>query len=462
MDREPEIFETIIHKPSGVMVPKNTGHLNLYQRNIELMLAVIDILKLEKYSDWSEMKRQFSRDHVKALYEHMAWLWPVDTDVSQLLSYEENQLRALYVGDMRPETVRQSIIRHSLYCDQILVVNPFMNPWCVAEQYNPLVHPEQYLEDTLRWLHFTIQLMPWIESGHVVLIPDPGDFDYKLRTSTWDQAKERNLKYPKDVRDKIFMNDKDKEEEMWRFFLSMPDSALKQNLKEMKPDFTEKELGEMIEYINEKRDQHPHIPTNPNENLESSLHHYSSGFNLEMSLYVAQMTGSYLYTDIPFRWYEIKSTETEDEWSSVSRGFQTLDFNFLDNVSVEFANEMRKEGRLSGFRDYLRSTYHDVTNGKNLDERNIIAYQDRLKHEYNITKNDWAQIDKDLARWALGRDGVGAIISAGLDWQLSAAGFALEAVNQLFQSRSKRKEFRKNVPLSVFMDLEKTKKTRRK
>ena len=46
----------------------------------------------------------------------------------------------------------------------------------------------------LRSIAFIQKLAPWIFSGHVKLIPDPGEFNYNLRITTWDMAKKRNEK----------------------------------------------------------------------------------------------------------------------------------------------------------------------------------------------------------------------------------------------------------------------------
>ena len=74
-----------------------------------------------------EIKKSISRDHIKEVFKLMAWLWPPDTKVLELLPKPEDKLRSLYLGWMRPESVLQSVVRHSLYCDEILVKNPFVN-----------------------------------------------------------------------------------------------------------------------------------------------------------------------------------------------------------------------------------------------------------------------------------------------------------------------------------------------
>lgn len=79
--------------------------------------------------------------------------------------------------------VLTNIVRYSLYTDEIIVMNPLMNPHCIAPDYNPIERPELYKQDTLEIIYFILKLYPWIEAGIVSMIPDPGDFDYQLRRS---------------------------------------------------------------------------------------------------------------------------------------------------------------------------------------------------------------------------------------------------------------------------------------
>ena len=92
------------------------------------------------------------------------------------------------MGNMRPETILRSVGRYSLYCDEVLVMNPFMNPWFIAHDYNPIIHPENYIGETWKWVLFMVQLGPWIQDGQVLILPNPLDFDSNLRESMWRSA----------------------------------------------------------------------------------------------------------------------------------------------------------------------------------------------------------------------------------------------------------------------------------
>jgi hypothetical protein len=81
----------------------------------------------------------------------------------------DSSLRALYLGENEPEMMVQNVFRFSLYADQILIINPFMNPNVLAQEMNPILHPGEWRLQTLRLIYQLGQLAPWIYAGLVIL-----------------------------------------------------------------------------------------------------------------------------------------------------------------------------------------------------------------------------------------------------------------------------------------------------
>jgi hypothetical protein len=80
-----------------------------------------------------------------------------------------------------------------------------------------------------------------------------------------------------------------------------------------------------------------------------------SGVNLETALLICSVTGAFPYTNMHFKWRELmeareQMSETARVWSPLTKAFQTLEFRFLDNVDPRFAQSLREDGRLEGFR----------------------------------------------------------------------------------------------------------------
>jgi hypothetical protein len=90
-------------------------------------------------------------------------------------------LRGLYLGDIGPETALRNLVRFSLYSDHLFAINPAHNPWVLQGQYNPIENPDQFKADSLKLLRFLFQVSPRVESRMVLLIPDPGDFNFALK-----------------------------------------------------------------------------------------------------------------------------------------------------------------------------------------------------------------------------------------------------------------------------------------
>lgn len=451
---------------SGVVFDDSATNLSLYKKNMTLVEGAIDIFRFKEGADLRDIKRNVSRDQISELFKLVAWLWPPDTNVYNFLPAPSDNLRALYLGNMRPETILRSVGRYSLYCDEILVMNPFINPWCIVPEYNPLIHPEEYVGDTWKWVLFILQLAPWIYDKQVILLPQPTDFDSELRKKTWEMAQKRMGDSPTKEFKKIVENDLQLKElsleDFKRSWMSMPEYALRKKIKEFKPSMTAQDVDGMIEYINKLKDEDPYFITNPKEKGAFGMKTMQSGGNLEQGLYLSQLTGSYLYTDMSFRWKEILSAQHEDKknniWSPISYGFQKLDFKFLDGVDLQFVLNIKADGRLSNLRNFLRKTWRGINDDgiSSYEHAHKLAleFSDELKEEHSKADIEWNNIDADLRKWLLGRSGLGAILATGgMDWVLPALGFSLEGVGRLLSSRYDRKKFRKNVPLSVFIDL---------
>lgn len=161
----------------------------LKEKNVALLQAMFEIFGLER--PWDKVKDGMSDAQIREFYKFIADLWPVNTNLLEILPSPDSSLRALYLGENEPEMMLPNVFRFCLYADQILLVNPFDNPNLVAEQFNPLARPGEWRLQTIRVVFQLMMLAPWIDAGLVVLIPDPGDFNRRLRVQTWNLAAER-------------------------------------------------------------------------------------------------------------------------------------------------------------------------------------------------------------------------------------------------------------------------------
>jgi len=293
-----------------------------------------------------------------------------------------------------------------------------------------------------------------VKAGIVSIIPPPTDFDPDLREQVWSMAEERwkHSTYTIDDGEIARLSRRAQE----KIILRLPDEQLAQFVKTNLPKGTLTDISNVIASVKNKRRSDP-LLLNQDFNLDGELSILRNGANLETGLYISQLTGSFLYTDHSTQWQEINSVAQggeNDLWSPVTSAMQSLDFKFLGNVDPAFALRLKQEGRLETFRGLLREVWKSVQDNK-LDEATSRYFADEMRGRYNEAEAEWSNIDKQLVKWLTGRTGVTAILSGGIDWRIPAMGFCIEGVGKLIAARTDRKNFKANVPMSVFLDLKK-------
>jgi hypothetical protein len=435
----------------------------LRDKNLALIAAAVDIFGLNR--PWDVIKRKISPASVKEFYQFLAALWPPSTDLASLLPEPDSTLRALYLGEYAPEVIIQNVCRFGLYADEIILINPFDNPNMIAEKYNPIVHPEEWIEETLRMLFQLMAMAPWVERGFVTFIPNPGEFDRALLMKTAQLAEERIKNNPLTKRD---LDESVIKQQMMRKLLACPPDYIERTYRKMDPSATDEQVSLLVKYAEEERKRDPFLMEGTMDKLPGQFMTTRTGASLEMGLYICQAIGSFPYTNFRYRWNEILSARegfdpTMETWTPLTKAFQSLDFKFLDRVDAKFAFEMRKEERLGGFRSYLRKVWNTIEGSPDPAKAEGLArdFSDELTQSYQDAKREWSEIDIELLKWVGGGGivaGAGAAVPAlttgGLSLALPATGFVLNSVSQLILSTLKRRNFRKTVPMSAFIDLE--------
>lgn len=427
----------------------------LREKNLALIEAAYGIFDLGR--SWNKVKSSIADAQIREFYEFVAALWPPSTKLIEMFPSSSSDLRALYLGEYEPELMVENVFRFSLYTDQIVLINPFENPNIIAEEFNPIAHPGEWKLETLRTIFHLIMMAPWVERGFVIFVPNPGDFDPALRIRTWHLAEERLKDTPHqqaDV-DASFMKQR-----MRRLFLTCPRDYAERKIREMNPHMSEEKLRELADFLEAERANDPFLSGETIDKMPSQMVTTRTGANLEMGMYICQAMGAFPYTNIRFRWNEILGARqqfdpTMEVWSPLTNAFQQLQFKFLDKVDPKFAYSIRQDGRLEGFRSYLRKIWKAVDGQPDPSKAQSLArdFKDELTQSYNEAKAEWNKIDLDLLKWATPT--VAAGITAGLfSLALPAAGFAVAGLGELVQAQLKRANFRRSVPMSVFIDLQ--------
>jgi hypothetical protein len=420
-----------------------------------LLEAMRGIFGLER--PWKKVKEELTDAQIREFYRFIARLWPVNTDRHDIMPRPDSSLRALYLGENEPELMLENVFRFCLYTDQIFLINPIPNPNVLAEEFNPIVNPGEWRLQTLRWVYHLMLLIPWIDAGLVVLLPDPGDFDRQLRAKTWDLAASRLRDWKPTAED---IEDSAIKQRTLRTLMLAPRKYMEQKAREFLPGASDEEVRSLMDYIERERADDPLLPRGTLDNKPAQMMAVNMGTNPEMAMYICQATGAFPYTNVRFRWKEILGVSpnmdpTAAVWSPLTNAFQQLKFKFLDRVDSNFAWSMRTDGRLEGFRSYLRKLWDAVGGDPDLSKSESLArdFRDELTQAFRQAQAEWDAIDRDLIKWAAPTVG-GAIVTGALSLALPAVGFAVAGIGEIIQAEMRRREFRRRVPMSVFIDLD--------
>lgn len=435
------------------------GELSVHARNRILLRAAEDIFGFGRGRNWQDFKKNISTAEIREFYGVQARLCRPGTDWAAIMPAPDDKLRGLYLGDINPQMILRNLIRFCLYSDQLFVVNPVHNPWVLRPELNPIENPEQFKADTIKVIYFLFQLAPWIESGIVQLIPDPGDFNLDLKRETIQLARARRGEG---------LSEQESEEaralgheEFRRAFLSLPDDELLRHLERSGETLTDQQKKELLAHARrELRGDPLALEQSITSSEQGQLVAFRGGTNLETALLIEGITGAFPFTSAASRWQEIMSvrdqmSETARIWSPFAKAFQSLEFRFLNNVDVEFANNVREDGRLETFRSLLRKVGKgtaEIGSPGSL-EMYVRDCKDELIGEYQKAQAEWNKIDESFIKWA--GVGVAAAVTSGhmIPNVASLSGAALNTIVQLGIRYFRRQQFRRANPMSVFIDL---------
>jgi len=284
------------------------SELSIRERNVMHARAIGKILGIAEGKNWEEVRRELTDEKIAEIHKVFRVLWPPDTDLISLLPKPDGRLRALYTGIIDPRMVIEYALGSANYFGEILIQSPFHHPAGINEKFDPTKHPAQYRQETVKNVALLLDMMPLIDAGIVNFFPDPCHFDFNLRHQMMQMATERtdglDMAAVPDLRLKWLQRD-----DMARGIWSMPENAQRAMIKRAMPELTLDQVEDVLEANRQKRRRDPLAllqdePAPSGEDGGLLIGHHMLP-NFEMSLFIAQATGSIIVTDSPHRWCEI-------------------------------------------------------------------------------------------------------------------------------------------------------------
>jgi len=413
-----------------------------------------------------DYKKAFTAQNVRRLNEGIARIWPPDLDIQSALRSVRMGVSGFYIGDYAKDQLLRGIVRHSAYASKLLVADPFVYPLSVRDKYSPIENPEQHRSQTLRNVNLWLGLLPWIQADLVTVIRTPCDFDHRLN---WESMKEQEEKFAGSPElseaAKITVNEMiHRHSEAWKFrdlVLTLPDNALLDEFQRVAPLAEGISKEDLLAYVHRRRAADPDFlePLAPESG--SQLHMMSSGAGYNVACMVAELTGSYLVTDLYVKWKEIELDRRDradeiEAWSPFAKAMQEATLRYLDDVSLEDALALRKDGRLEDLRVFLRKVWSHACDTSSFSAVNGQLFAEELRSEIRKAEDEWAQIDRELLR-DTGGIGAGLATAATMigsgQGEFLAAATILAGVPLLGASTWKRRGFSKRFPAAFFLRL---------
>lgn len=444
--------------------------MSIRGRNLLFITAIADALGLDNIDappSLPSFKKAFTPEAVRKIYEAVVDIWPADTNIRALLEKSGSDVSGLYIGDYHTRYLSRAIVRHSTYANKILLVDPFQHPHVLVDEYNPLLNPAQYRTQTLKNVNLYFSLLPWIDAGIVELIRTPADFDRKLNFDSF-RLSDRFKSIPK-VRAALDASANDlksrhyKNEMLHQSLLSMPDAVIKRDIQRLglaKGAYTAEDF---VRYVQSKRDQDPDFlePLGMGKD-NAQLHMLFTGGTFDMARLSAQMSQSYLFTDLEVRWAMIEHDRREQHaensvWSPFAKAMQNAKLTYLNNLDLTHALRLRQEGRLLSLRSLLTSVWEKVRGDDPFDEQAAVHLANNLTDAVNEAEAEWFAIKKDITKYGAGGLAAGAVsagpmIATGNALWAAAAAVAGTAGMAIW-SRYQNASFLKRYPAAFFIDL---------
>lgn len=329
--------------------------LGIVERNIHFVNKALDLAGISETSDWNEIKRTFNSQNVKEIYNLHADIWQPDDDQWSLATQIRSNGRSkfLYLGEIEPEEIVNSVLRWVLHFDQILIPDPFRSPWAHKEEHNPIAKPIQYEADTFKLISLLCLLHLLILKKKVLFIPDPSNFNPKMKNKLLDIG---NKKKNDPLSIKLFEEDKNKLmsyqlQNQMRIYARLPEpqrrSVVKAKLKEKAED--------CLEYLSSLRKSDPLCLDRDSDLQEGELRYMRSGACFELSVILSGLYGAVPFSNLKVRESEYRniSIQPNEYTAKIWKQFNQIPgFTFLDPV---FSSVMMEKDVLIEFRQLFAS-----------------------------------------------------------------------------------------------------------
>lgn len=330
---------------------------SIRERNLMFIGKVQSILGLDSGKSWNDVRAELNDEHVKQIYRCLQALWPADTNFRELWPRPDPRIfRAVYMGCIDPRTVAMSVLAWTSYFDEVVLLNPFMNPTCIRPEFSPVENPAQHRAQTLKNILLLLELEPFIQAGIAHLLPDPGELEFAFGKAIRDMEMSR-LGDAGDIYDDTGIFKRLARDDSERLLARLPLKSISNIIRESSPDLDSADVDKMARKIKESRANDPLALLQPfKPGKEHSQLLLIPCAPLELSLFMAQVTGAAVFTDFPFFWRQMNAATqaqpTATYWLPFTHLTDQLSFQLADDLFE--IHRLRTSIDLADFRSVFR------------------------------------------------------------------------------------------------------------
>lgn len=336
---------------------------SIRERNLMLFTGMSKILGIAEDRDWVTVRREITDEKIREVYGLYDALWPRETNLLAMLPKPDGEARAIYTGVLHPSVISNCALGLSLYFDELLIEHPFIHPRTVNKEFSPLEHPKTYRQEFLKSVVLFMAIMPLVEQGLVTLFPDPCNFDLHLRDQMFEMARFRSKGMKVDPKEEAGFMELMKEDHK-RGMLLLPREALRHQVLRDSPKLDEKAVEALLDGLDRLREKDP-LAVLQEGSLEGGkgggqLTPFKMAPNFEITMYLAQATGSCIVTDSVFRWRELmaaagRGTQGASPLTQLRAGMQQAEFVFP--YDVQEIGLLAEQGVFGGYPDIMRKIF---------------------------------------------------------------------------------------------------------
>lgn len=331
---------------------------SIRERNMLFIGKVKNILGLDSGKNWNDVRAELNDQHVTQIYRCLQALWPVDTNFRELWPRPDPRIfRAVYRGCIDPRTVVSSVLAWTTYFDEIVLLNPFVNPTCIRPEFSPVENPAQHRVQALKNVMLLLNLEPFIQFGIVHFVPDPGELDFAFGKAMRDMATAR-VDDAKDIQDDSGIFKRLSQDDTEQLISRLPLKSISNSILKSSPHLDIADADDIARRIREMRAEDPLALLQPvGLGQEQSQLMSLCCAPLELSMFMAQVTGAALFMDIPIFWRQLHAVTHYQPPAACWRPFTDMTEGLLFRLANDphEISRLRTSDGLSNFRRVFRT-----------------------------------------------------------------------------------------------------------